>query len=61
VDFKTTKTNINKGIAKARRQEKRLEAEDRNEAYQKLSLEEKLTHHPKDGKAAKKLLAQEAS
>jgi len=41
-----------------KRERKRQEAEERNAAYQKLSFEEKLTHHKDGGKVYNKLIAQ---
>lgn len=39
------KTNHKKGIAAARKAEKRKEAEERNAAYQALPLEEKIARN----------------
>lgn len=53
------KDNSNKsGAAIANKERKRAEAEERNEAYQKLSIEKKLEHHKEGGKAWSKLMAQ---
>lgn len=53
----STKTNHMKGIAAAKKAQKRAEAEERNKAYQALPLEEKLARNVEGGKVQKKLLA----
>ena len=55
-----TKTNHQKGIAAAKKAQKREEAMARNEAYQKLTLEEKLARQTPGGKVYNKLIAKKS-
>ena len=49
------RTNHHRGIAKAAKEQRRKEAEERNAKYQLLTVEQKLARQPEGGKVWAKI------